>query len=241
MTDSAGQSSGLPTISAARILRDSGPRILRDSVGPVAMFYLGFRLPDLLHLPVDRLLLGIALGAPTGIGLYVLEVRSGRSGVLARLSLGFVILQSAVGLISRSVTLYFLQPVLLDVLLASIFIGSAVISRPLIGAAAKDTFPFPPQVAESATFRRVFGRLSLLYGFYFFLRAGVRLLGVRTGHVEMMVIVNAVTDAPFVIGLIIFSAWYAVHGFRASEEWGPLIKMVEAEQALEASPRPDQS
>ena len=41
-----------------------------------------------------------------------------RTGLLARLSLGFVVVQAAVGFASRSATIYFLQPVILDVVLA---------------------------------------------------------------------------------------------------------------------------
>jgi uncharacterized membrane protein len=203
------------------------------------MFYLGFKLPDLTHWPIPGLVLGIVLGAATGVGLYLLEIRSGRTGILARLSLGFVILQAAVGLVSRSVTIYFVQPVLIDIALAAVFIGSVVISRPIVGATAKDTFPFPPQVAESKTYMRVFGRLSLLWGFYFLLRAGIRMLAVRTGKVETILIVNTVTDIPFVAGLIALSAWYGVHGFRRSTEWGPLIRTVEAERAADAAPSPN--
>jgi uncharacterized membrane protein len=214
---------GAPTVSVGRILKESGPRLVRDSLGPVVAFYIGFKLVGLL--------LGIALASIVGIGLYLNETRHGRTGVLARLSLGFVLLQAAVGFISRSATIYFLQPVLLEVALAVVFIGSVAISRPVIGASARDTYPFPPQVAESATFRHVFGRLSVVWGVYFLLRAGVRLAGLRTGHINTILVVNTVTDFPFVIGLIAYSTWYGVHGFRKSKEWGPLIAMVETERA----------
>jgi uncharacterized membrane protein len=217
------QFAGAPTVSVGRILKESGPRLVRDSLGPVLAFYAGFKLVGLL--------LGIALASVVGIGLYLNETRRGRTGVLARLSLGFVLLQAAVGLISRSATIYFLQPVLLDVALAAVFLGSVAISRPVIGLSAMDTYPFPPQVADSATFRQVFGRLSVVWGVYFLLRAGVRLAGLRTGHIDTILVVNTVTDFPFVIGLIAYSTWYGVRGFRKSKEWGPLIALVEAERA----------
>jgi intracellular septation protein A len=217
------QFAGAPPISVTRILRESGPRLVRDSLGPVLAFYIGFKLVGLL--------LGIALGCVVGVGLYLHETRRGRTGVLARLSLGFVLLQAAVGFISRSATIYFLQPVILDVALASIFIGSVAISRPVIGASAKDTYPFPLQVAGSATFRRVFGRLSLVWGVYFLLRAGVRLVALRTGHIDTILVVNTVSDFPFVIGLIAYSTWYGVYGFKDSQEWGPMIAMVETVRA----------
>lgn len=220
------QFAGAPTVSVARILKESGPRLVRDSLGPVLAFYIGFKLVGLL--------LGIALASIVGVGLYLNETRRGRTGILARLSLGFVLLQATVGFISRSATIYFLQPVILDVALAAVFLGSVAISRPVIGASAKDTYPFPPQVAESATFRKVFGRLSVVWGVYFLVRAGVRLVGLRTGHIDTILVVNTVTDFPFVIGLIAYSTWYGVHGFRNSKEWGPMIAMVETERASAA-------
>jgi hypothetical protein len=121
------QFTGMPTVSVTRILRESGPRLVRDSLGPILSFYVGFKLVGLL--------LGITLACIVGIGLYVIETRSGRTGVLARLSLGFVLLQAAVG-----------------------------------------------------------------------------------------------------FGLIAYSTWYSVHGFRNSKEWGPLIAMVETERLAASTP-----
>lgn len=208
-----------PRISALDILRDSGPRLVRDSLGPVGAFYAGYRLKGLV--------LGVVLATSTGILLFLMERRHGRSGLLARLSLGFVLVQAAVGLISRSATLYFMQPVILDLVLAAIFLGSTVFRHPLIGATARDAYPFPPEVAESATFGRIFGRVSLMWGGYFLVRATVRLLAVSTGNIETILVVNVFSDAPPVIALLVFSVWYSVHGFRTSAEWGPLISLVE--------------
>lgn len=220
----------IPSISVRRILRHNGPRLVRDSVGPVAAFYLGFRTRGLL--------LGIVLATIVALALYLLERRRGRAGAVARISLGFILLQSLVGFLTRSVTLYFLQPVLIDLVMGVVFGGSAVIRRSIIGAAARDAFPFPPDVAESVTFRRVFGRLSYLWGAYFLVRAGVRLLALRTGRVETILLVNTISDVPFVIGLIGFAIWYSVHAFRHSAEWGEAIQMLESQPGagVEAEP-----
>jgi hypothetical protein len=221
-TVDAGTTTLLPRISVGRLLLQSGPRLVRDSIAPVAVFYLLYRLTG------NQLLPGVAGGTVVAVGLYFYETSRGRSGVLARLALGFVLLQAAIGFLTRSAQLYFAQPVILDLVLGGVFIGSVALRRPIVGATARDAYPFPPQVTESATFRRVFGTLSLIWGGYFWLRSVVRLAGVMTGKVDTMIIVNAVTDVPFVIALIAFSTWYGVHGFRRSEEWGPLIAMVEA-------------
>ncbi|MDQ6747208.1 MAG: hypothetical protein M3010_03760, partial [Candidatus Dormibacteraeota bacterium] len=128
-----------------------------------------------------------------------------------------------VGIVSRNPMLYFAQPVLIDTVIGLMFIGSVPLRRPIIGATAKDAFPFPDEVVESATFQKVFGRLSLTWGVYFLLRAGLRLAVLRTGKVDSIVLINALSDAPLVIALIVFTTWYSVRGFRRSEEWGPTL------------------
>ena len=64
--------SGAP-VSVKRILRASGPRLVRDSLGPIAAFYVGFKLAGLL--------VGVTVACITGIGLYLIETSRGRTGV----------------------------------------------------------------------------------------------------------------------------------------------------------------
>jgi intracellular septation protein A len=199
-------------------------------LAPVAAFYLAFR--------VDGLLAGVVLAAIVGTSLYILERRRGRAGQLARLSLAFVLLQAGVGVLSRSVTVYFVQPVVIDLVLATVFIGSAVLKRPVTAAPARDAFPFPPEVRDSRTYSRVFSRMAVLWGVYFLLRAAVRFVAVRTGQVETILVVNAVSDIPPVMGLMLFSVWYSVRSFRASSEWGPAIAAL-AEQSSPVLPLAD--
>ena len=220
----------VPPISLRSILTDAGPRLVRDSLAPVAAFYIAFRL--------EGLMAGVGLAAVVGISLYVLERRRGRAGALARLSLAFVLLQAAVGVLSRSVILYFAQPVLIDLALAAIFIGSTLLRRPITAAPARDAFPFPPEVSEARTFNSVFGRLALVWGVYFLVRATVRFAALRTGHVETILLVNVASDLPLVIGLLVFSIWYSVRGFRIGAEWGPAIAVLE-EQSRPAPPLAD--
>ena len=155
----------------------------------------------------------------------------GRPGFLARFVLVIVFVQAAVGLLSRSAILYFFQPVVVDTLIAFLFAGSLAIRRPIIGEFARETYPFPPEVRESQTYRSVFGRITLVWSAYFFLRALVRLAGLASGRVEVILIVLAVSDAPFIVALTLWSIWQGIRGFRASEEWGPALAALEAEPA----------
>ncbi|HEY8740973.1 MAG TPA: VC0807 family protein [Candidatus Dormibacteraeota bacterium] len=205
---------GLPAVSVGAILRESGPRLLRDSLGPITVFYAVYKLTHGALLPA------VILAAAVAIAAFTWERRQGRAGILARLSLGFVVVQAAVGILSRNPILYFAQPVLIDTVLGLVFIGSVPLGRPIIGATARDAFPFPAEVVQSATFQRVFGRLSLTWGVYFLLRAALRLAVLRTGKIDSIVLINVLSDVPLVVSLMIFTTWYSVRGFRRSEEWG---------------------
>jgi len=90
----------------------------------------------------------------------------------------------------------------------------------LAGVFAEEVYPFPPEVKESATFLRIFSRISLVWGVYQLLRSALRLLVLLTGEIEAFLVVNLVTGVPLIAGLMSWSIWYGLRGFRRSQEWG---------------------
>jgi len=62
----------------------------------------------------------------------------------------------------------------------ALFVVSVLIGRPLAGVFARETYPFPPAVKASATFRRIFSHVSLAWGVYLLLRSAVRLLALSS-------------------------------------------------------------
>ena len=66
---------------------------------------------------------------------------------------------------SGSVVVYFLQPSLGTVLVATAFLISAAINRPLAGKLASDFCPLPDDVRMNAHVRRFFRQISLLWAF----------------------------------------------------------------------------
>jgi len=202
----------VPLVSVRRLVRESGPRLLVSGLGPPAAFYFGWRLQGLL--------LGVALAGAVGLGAYAYEHLHGRPGFLARFVLAIVIIQAAVGLLSRNVTLYFFQPVVVDMTIAFLFFGSLAVGRPLIGEFAREAYPFTPEERRSASFRDVFGRITLVWGGYYVLRALVRLVGLASGSVVTILIVLTLSDAPLVVGLAGWSFWSALRGFKQSVEPG---------------------
>lgn len=197
--------------SARSILLGSGPRFARDAFLPLLVFYVLWRTVGLVA--------GIAAATVVSLVAWRLEVRAERPGIIARVTLGFVLLQATVGLLSHSATVYLAQPVLLNAVMGLAFLGSALAGRPLAGAFAGEMYDFPPEVRASDTFRRVFGRVSMAWGVYMLARSVVRLIAL-SASVERYLVINFATGAPLMAGLMAWSIWYGVAGFRRSEEWG---------------------
>jgi intracellular septation protein A len=199
-------------ISFKSLMLGNGPRFARDAFGPLLTFYVVWKLAGLVA--------GIAAATVVSLLAYRYEKRRDRSGVMTRISLAFVFVQAGVGLLSRSEIVYLAQPVLLNGVFGLAFLGSAALGRPLAGVFAQEFYPFPAEVRESRTFRRVFGTVSIAWGVYQCLRSAVRLLTLTGGSVEAFLVVNVVTGVPLTMGLMTWSIWWSIRAFRRSEEWG---------------------
>lgn len=200
------------TVRVRDILLGSGPRFARDAFGPLLVFYVGWKAFGLAA--------GIVAATVLAVGAWRWEVRRERPGLMARIGLVLVLLQAAIGLIADDARVYLAQPVLISFVYGLVFLGSALMGRPLAGTFATEMYEFPDEVRSSDTFRRVFGRVSLAWGCYLVLRSVVRMLVLSQASVDAFVLVNFLTGFPFMTALITWSVWYGVRGFRRSEEWG---------------------
>ncbi len=207
--------SALPAVahvSVSSILLGGGPRFARDAFGPVLAFYLVWKLWAIVP--------GIVAATLVSVVAYHYERRRDRTGAVARLSLGFVLVQALIGVVSNSATVYLAQPVLLSGALGLAFLVSAAIGRPLAGVFAQEFYVFPEEVRTSKTFRHIFGTVSFAWGAYQLSRSIIRFVALTAGSVEAFLVVNVVTGIPFTLALMTWSVWYSVRGFRRSEEWG---------------------
>jgi len=205
----------LPTVvpvNARTILLGSGPRFARDAFGPVLAFYLGWKLVGLVA--------GMAAASAVALAAYAYERRRERPGVMARLSLGIIALQVVIGLVADDARAFLAPPVLINGALGLAFLGSVAVRRPLAGVFAGEIYPFPEEVRRSATFRRVFTRVSLAWGGYLVTRSVVRFWVLTEAGVDAFVLVNLVTGFPLMSALMSWSVWYGLRSFRRSEEWG---------------------
>jgi len=197
------------------ILRTGLPAFLREGFLPLGAFYVGLRLGGL---PV-----GIGASTVASVVVYLFERRAGRDALLVRLSLGFVLIQGAVGLASDSTTVYLAQPVLLTAAWGLAFFVSVPIGRPLAGALACAWYPFPRWFRETEPFKRVFGIESLVWGAYFFARSGIRLAALLHGSLEDFLLIVFLTGTPVMLGLMVWSIRYAMRGLADSEPAPPAL------------------
>jgi intracellular septation protein A len=199
-------------VSVGALLLGTGPRFARDALGPVLVFYLGWKLIGLTA--------GIAGATVVALIAYRWERRRARSGLNATIGLGIALVQAVAGLASGSALAYFGPPIIINLVYGLAFVVSVIVGRPLAGVFAQDTYPFPPEVKASPTFRRVFSRISLVWGGYLLLRSGFRLYALSWRNVELFIAVNVVTGIPFTAALMAWSIWYGLRRFRRSPEWG---------------------
>src|SRR5438552_2999474 len=136
---------------------------LRERFLPLGAFYAAFQVGDLTT--------AIVASAAVALLIYLYERRAGREGLLVRLSLLFVVVQSVVGLAANSTTVYLAQPVLVAAAWGLAFLLSVPLGRPLAGSLACAWYPFPRSFRETAAFKRVFGIESLVWAGYFLARS----------------------------------------------------------------------
>jgi hypothetical protein len=199
---------GLSEPTVWSILLGGLPGALREGVLPVGAFYVGLRLSGLTT--------GMAAAAVASVVVYALERSAGRDGLLVRLSLAFVAVQTVVGVVSDSATAYLALPVLSTAVWGLAFLGSAAIRRPLAGALACAWYPFPKEFRRTAEFKRVYGVESLVWGLYFLCRSALRLIVLVYAGVGGYLLV-VLTGTPLTIALLVWSVWYAVRRLADDE------------------------
>ena len=96
------------------------------------------------------------------------------SGLLM-LTLGIMTVRTGFTLASGNTFVYFVQPVFADATVAAIFLGSLLTARPIVARLAPDFYPIDATLAARPRIRRLFRRLTLLWGLVIVLKASVTL------------------------------------------------------------------
>lgn len=201
------------------MLRAGAARVVRDSLLPLAAFYAGWKLVGLLA--------GIAVATAVALAVWQYERRRGRPGAVARITLGLVFIRAAVGLLSGSARVYLAQDAAVDILLALAFSGSLALRRPLTAVYAREIFPVPGEIERSETYASIFRRTTIVWTCYFLCCAAVRLAVLFSASVDVYVLVAALTGAPVIVALLVWSVWFSIRSLRSSEQWAPWIAEME--------------
>jgi hypothetical protein len=197
------------------VLRTAAPRLVRDAVGPLAIFYAGWKLVGLS--------VGIVAALLFGVLVFSRERRAGRPGLIVRVALTFVVIRAIVGLSSGSARVYLAQEAGADLIISAIVLGLLARGRPLAQMFAQEVFPLPPALTESEEFARAMRRITLVWGLYFLARSMVRLAALLTLSTDQYVLVSALSDAPFLVAILAWSVSYTSRVFRNSARFGPLM------------------
>lgn len=188
----------------------TGPRFARDALGPVLVFYAGWRLVGFQF--------GVIAATLVAAGVYLWERRRGRRGLAIGIGFFIALVQAAAGLATGSTVAYFAPAVIINGLYGLAFLVSVLIGRPLAGVFAAESYPFTPEMKASPTFRSVFSVISLVWAGYLLSRAAIRWLTLTRASVELFILVNVATGIPFTAAILAWGIWYAFRRFQ--REWG---------------------
>ncbi len=96
------------------------------------------------------------------------------SGLLV-LTLGIMTIKTVFTLVTGNTFVYFVQPVFADAGVAAIFLGSLWTARPIVARIAPDFYPVDAALAARPRIRRLFRRLTLLWGLVLVVKGSVTL------------------------------------------------------------------
>jgi hypothetical protein len=189
------------------LVRHAVPHVLEGTVIPLALFLGSLQL------------LGIWAAMIAGLGwTYVAIGRRllTRRPVPGVLLLGAVTItaRTVIAIISGSVVVYFLQPTLGTALVATAFLLSVPLGRPLAQRLAKDFCPIPEGVLANVHVRRFFLQISLLIAFAQLANAGITLWLLFSQSLATFLVVKTIVSWAFTGGAIVASFWWFHHSMR---------------------------
>ncbi len=211
--------------------RHALPNIFEATLIPLAVFYLAMW----------------TIGTWGALGMALLWCYGAAGVRLARgrrlpgvLVLGVLLMtvRTVVAVASGSVFVYFLQPVLGTVVVASAFLFSVPAGRPLAKRLALDFCPFPDGFTEQHIVQRFFVRISVLWGLVYFVNAALTtwLLMSQTINVYLLaktVMSTSLTVTAIGASTLLFFRTMRRGGFTV--RWAPKVSAAPAALAVPAS------
>jgi uncharacterized membrane protein len=189
-----------PIPRLAALARHATPHVLEATLIPLGLFYGGLGLFGLW---------GALLAALAWSYTSLLRRLVARRRVPGILLLGIIGLtaRTVLALVTGSAFLYFLQPTLGTALVATVFIGSVVLGRPLAMRLAADFVPLPEALLAHAGVRRFFRRISLLWAGVFLANAGISLWLLVSQSLSTFLWTRTVVSIALTGGAVAISTW----------------------------------
>lgn len=196
-----------PEFSKPAILRAVArrglPNLIEATVVPAVLFYV------LVVTTSGTIAMIAALAWAFVAVLRRLAFHQPIPSILVLGTLGIVV-RTIVGLLSGSMFAYFLQPLATTVALGALFLGSALIGRPVIGRLAHDFCPIAPEVANRPAVVQLFVGLTVLW-------AGVHLVTAATTFgmlvslpVPTFILLKTVTSMGITVAAIVFTVSWSI-------------------------------
>jgi hypothetical protein len=147
-------------------------------VTPTALF-----AATLLVLNITAAVL-VALAWMAGAMYWRWTTRRPVSGLLL-LAFGIMTIKTGITLATGNTFIYFAQPVFVDLVVSTVFLGSLWSARPVVARLAADFYPMSAAVAASPAIRMLLRRLTLLWGLVILVKGTVTfwlLISLSTVH-----------------------------------------------------------
>lgn len=183
------------------LARHALPNVVEGTILPVVVFLMALRLLG----PIAAMVAGLCFGY-TAVALRLVT----RRRVPGLLLVGTVTAtaRTVIAIASGSVFVYFLQPTLGTALIATAFLLSVPLGRPLTERLARDFCPIPAEVLADSRVRRFFLQLSLLWAATQLVNASVTLWLLMSQEIGTFVIARTATSSTLTVGAIAVSTWW---------------------------------
>lgn len=199
--------------------RHALPNLVEASLIPLAVFYGALSL-----IGVWGALLA-TLGWSYAAIVRRLVTRKPLPGLLLLGAAGLTA-RTAVAALSGSVFVYFLQPTLTTVVVATVFLVSVPAGRPLAQRLAGDFCPLPETFVSSPPVRRFFARITVLWALVQLVNATLGIWLLVTQPVGTYVLARAASSWVLTGAAILASTLYFRHSMRRhgiAVRWRPAV------------------
>src|SRR5262245_13079801 len=196
---------------------------------PVHVIHIGALRPTLLR--AGRLMLETVL-VPTALLIMLLHTVGLLAGLYAVLSwcvftvavrwiggrhlpgtllvcAGSLCARATVALLLSSALVYLIQPVIGSIFMALLFLGSAVLGRPITMRLARDFIALPGHLLHHRGVRRVFTQTAALWGVGRLLDAGMNLGSLRFGITAGLLSRGLLSGVLTALMIVVCAAWGA--------------------------------